>query len=142
MAVQIVWSCHRGSRDIEHLGSAYDDAQLELLKASAGSGWQPGMASLTWAGTLAHRAARCRSPRRGWGCVLDALLRGYDVLGFGEASGGDMVFRDLVLARIIEPASKLASVRVLEEAAAAAASYQTVKRRLPAYAKEPYWQEL
>jgi hypothetical protein len=29
--------------------------------------------------------------------------RGYDVLGFDEAAGGDEVFRQLVLARIIEP---------------------------------------
>jgi hypothetical protein len=34
-AVQIVWSYHRGSRKIEHLGSAHDDAGLELLKAAA-----------------------------------------------------------------------------------------------------------
>jgi hypothetical protein len=29
-AAQIVYSCHRGSRPIEHLGSAHDDAELEL----------------------------------------------------------------------------------------------------------------
>src|SRR2546421_7557703 len=34
-AVQIVHSCRRGSRDIEHIGSAHDDAELELLKAAA-----------------------------------------------------------------------------------------------------------
>ena len=34
-AVQIVYSFHRGSRDIEHIGSAHDDAELELLKAVA-----------------------------------------------------------------------------------------------------------
>jgi len=39
------------------------------------------------------------------GCLLDALSRAYDVLGLGGASGGDVVFRDLVLARIIEPAA-------------------------------------
>jgi hypothetical protein len=31
-AVQIVHSSHRGSRDIEHIGSAHDDAEVELLK--------------------------------------------------------------------------------------------------------------
>ncbi len=36
-AVQIVYSSHRGSREIEHLGSAHDGAELELLKAVA---WQ------------------------------------------------------------------------------------------------------
>jgi len=34
-AVQIVWSTRRGSRQIEHLGSAHDDAQVEALKAAA-----------------------------------------------------------------------------------------------------------
>jgi hypothetical protein len=43
------------------------------------------------------------------GCLLDALDRGYRVLGLDEAAGGDGVFRQLVLARIIEPASKIDS---------------------------------
>jgi hypothetical protein len=34
-AVQIVYSSHRGSRDIEPIGSAHDDVQLEVLKAVA-----------------------------------------------------------------------------------------------------------
>jgi hypothetical protein len=37
------------------------------------------------------------------GCLLDALGCGYRVLGFDAAAGGDSVFRDLMLARIIEP---------------------------------------
>ena len=76
------------------------------------------------------------------GCLLDALTRAYDVLGLGAAAGGDEVFRDLVLARIIEPASKLDSLRVLDEAGVTATSYRTVLRRLPAYAKEAFRQEL
>ncbi|MFF4828910.1 hypothetical protein ACFY20_39420 [Streptomyces sp. NPDC001312] len=34
-AVQIVHSSRRGSRDIEHIGSAHDDVELELLKTVA-----------------------------------------------------------------------------------------------------------
>lgn len=34
-AGQIVYSYHRGSQQIEHLGSARDPAELELLKAAA-----------------------------------------------------------------------------------------------------------
>ena len=34
-AVQIVWSSRRGSRQIEHLGSAHDEAEVEALKAAA-----------------------------------------------------------------------------------------------------------
>src|SRR5689334_8900309 len=76
------------------------------------------------------------------GHLLDALGHAYRVLGLEDAAGGDDVFRDLVLARIIEPASKLDSLRVLEEAGVAAASYATVKRRLPAYAREEWRQRL
>jgi hypothetical protein len=47
-----------------------------------------------------------------------------------------------VLARIIEPVSKLDSLRVLEEAGVAPASYATLKRRLPAYAKESWRRKL
>jgi hypothetical protein len=74
------------------------------------------------------------------GHLLDALARGYDVLGFGRVTGGDEVFRQLVLARIIEPASKLDSLRALEETALASALYATLKQRLRAYAKPPWRQ--
>jgi hypothetical protein len=33
--MQIVYSSHRGSRDIEHIGSVHDEVELELLKAAA-----------------------------------------------------------------------------------------------------------
>jgi hypothetical protein len=36
-AVQVVYSSRRGSRDIEHIGSAHDDARPEVLKAADGS---------------------------------------------------------------------------------------------------------
>ena len=76
------------------------------------------------------------------GHLLDALDRGYRVLGLDGAAGGDEVFRQLVLARIIEPASKIDSLRVLEEAGMAPPSYATLKRRLPAYAQEEWRQRL
>ena len=34
-AVQTVYSSRRGSRQIEHIGSAHDEAELEALKAAA-----------------------------------------------------------------------------------------------------------
>jgi hypothetical protein len=34
-AVQIVYTSRRGSRDIEHIGSAHDDVEMGLLKAAA-----------------------------------------------------------------------------------------------------------
>ncbi len=50
------------------------------------------------------------------GYLWDALGHAYQLLGFEEAAGGDEVFRLLVLARIVEPTSKLDSLRVVEEA--------------------------
>jgi hypothetical protein len=138
-AVQIVYSYHRGSRQIEHIGSAHDDAELELLKAVARQRLAAGQGVLDLGpgfgggggGPLPITSSRM-------GHLLDALCRAYDVLGFDQAAGGDEVFRELVLARIIEPASKLDSLRVLEEAGVAPASYATLKRRLPRYAKESW----
>ena len=142
VAVQIVYSSHRGSRQIEHIGSAHDDGELELLKAvarqrlAAGQGeLDLGLDTSAAGGPLSVTASRM-------GCLLDSLEHAYRVLGMAGAAGGDEVFRDLVLARIIEPVSKLDSLRVLEEAAVAAPSYPTLKLRLPAYAREPFRQQL
>ena len=45
-AVQIVWSSRRGSRSIEHLGSAHDEAGLAALKAAAAQRLAAGQAEL------------------------------------------------------------------------------------------------
>jgi hypothetical protein len=124
---------------MEHVGSAHDDAELELLKAaarqriSAGQGELelPGLEAPAQGGPLPIRSSRM-------GHLVDALSEAYRVLGFEEATGGDEVFKQLVLARIIEPTSKLDSARVLTEAGVTAASYATLKRRLPVYATEDF----
>src|SRR6516164_11176058 len=72
--------------------------------------------------------------------LWDALCAAYRILGFESATKGDNVFRDLVLARIIEPTSKIDAERVLNEVGAAPASYATVKRRLRGYA-QPRWRQ-
>jgi len=72
--------------------------------------------------------------------LVDALEHAYRALGFEEAAGAVEVFRQLVMARIIEPSSKLDSLRVLDEAGVTPPSYRTLKRRLPAYAEEK-WRE-
>ena len=72
------------------------------------------------------------------GHLWDALSRAYDALGFDRATGGDEVFRQLVLARIIEPTSKADSLRVLEEVGVPTASYSTVVRRLAIYASDSW----
>jgi DDE family transposase len=143
VAVQIVWSSRRGSRSIEHLGSAHDDQELEALRAAARQRLAAGQGELDLglpAGTSPGGPLEITSSRMGH--LLDALCRAYDVLGFGQATAGDEVFRQLVLARIIEPASKQDSLRVLAEAGVAAASYPTLNRRLPAYATQTWRQQL
>jgi hypothetical protein len=76
------------------------------------------------------------------GCLVDALSRGYRVLGFDQATAGDEAFFQLVLARIIEPVSKLDSLRVLEEAGVTPAPYRTVTRRLRVFAEDSWRQQI
>jgi hypothetical protein len=76
------------------------------------------------------------------GHLWDGLSAAYDVLGFAEAADGDEVFRQLVLARIIEPTSKQDSLRVLAETGVQAGSYATLKRRLPTYAADGFRHKL
>lgn len=149
MAVQIVHSSRRGSRDIEHIGSAHTDVALEALKAVARQRLAAGQPELdlgldlagpqvgsgAGGGPLAITSSRM-------GHLWDALGHAFEVLGFAEATGGDEVFRALVLARIIEPVSKLDSLRVIEEVGVDPPSYATLKRRLPAFAKESWRQSL
>jgi hypothetical protein len=74
--------------------------------------------------------------------LWEVLCRAYDVLGFDEAADTDEVFRQLVLARISEPTSKVDSLRVLDETGVAGPSYPTLNRRLPVYAKPVFRQAL
>jgi Transposase DDE domain len=141
-AVQIVWSSRRGSRSIEHLGSAHDETGLAALKAAAAQRLTAGQAELDLG--IAERSASEPLPITSSRSALlwDALSRAYDVLGFDAAAGGDEVFRLLVLARIIEPTSKADSLRVLDETGVAGPSYPTLNRRLPTYAKATFRQAL
>jgi len=139
IAVQIVWSSRRGSRSIEHLGSAHDDGELEALRAAARQRLAAGQGELDLGlavGTSPGGPLEIASSRMGH--LHDALCRAYDLLGFGQATGGDEMFRQLVLARIIEPTSKQDLLRVLAEAGVDAASYPTLNRRLPVYARESW----
>ena len=118
---------------------------MEVLKAAARQRIVEGQAELDLGLSVAEAAAaggplEIASSRMGH--LWDALSRAYDVLGFDQAAGGDEVFRQLVLARIIEPTSKEDSVRVLAETGIKPVSYRTIKRRLPVYAEESWRQRL
>jgi hypothetical protein len=114
-AVQIVHSTRRGSRDIEHLASAHDAAELEALRVAARQRLAEDQLELDLGLWAAAGVGRLEITASRMAHLWDALCRAYDVLGFDEAAGGDEVFRQLVLARVIEPTSKQDSLRVLEE---------------------------
>jgi hypothetical protein len=147
-AVQIVYAFSKGSRQIEHLGSAHDDAGVELLKAAARQRLAAGQEELDLglpstspsgsAVTVGGPGAALPITASRMGHLWDALEHAYRVLGLERATGGDEVFRDLVLARIIEPTSKLDTPRVLEEVGVTAPAYRTITRRLPVYARDSW----
>ena len=112
-AVQIVEKLNGRRRILEHVGSAHDEAELAVLVSAAQQrlhGVQDDMLDLE---------PRRRPPV---GPVVDhmasellwqALAGAFGRLGFNVVDDG--VFAQLVLARIIEPTSKLDTIRVLSE---------------------------
>jgi Transposase DDE domain len=141
IAVQIVHSSRKGSREIEHIGSAHTAEDVEVLKAVARQRLHANQDSLDFGdgrpmgATLPILSTRCQH-------LWDALCSAYRVLGFDAACDHDEVFQALVLARLIEPTSKLATIRVLEEIGITAPSYPTINRRLPVYATEQWRRRL
>ena len=117
------------------IGSAHDEAELAALKAAAAERLAAGQAVLDLgvAGPPGSEPLPITSSQMTH--LWDGLCAAYRVLGFEAVTKGDNVFRDLVLARIIEPTSKIDAERVLSEVGVEAASYATVKRRLPGYAQ-------
>jgi hypothetical protein len=121
-------------------GAAHSGAEVELLKAAARQRLAAGQDELDLGlGTAAAGGLLPITASR-MGCLLDVLDHPYRMLGFDEACGGDEVFEQLVVVRIIEPVSKADSAWVLEEAGVVPASYPTVNRWLRVYAKDS-WRE-
>ena len=138
-AVQIVHSKRRGSREIEHIGSAHTPADVEVLKTVARQRMHANQDTLDLDdGRLGDDEAPIVSSRARH--LWEVLSTAYELLGLDQACGGDEVFKLLTLARVIEPTSKLDSIRVLTEVGIAAPSYPTIKRRLPVYAT-PEWRD-
>ena len=91
IAVQIVWSTRRGSRQIEHLGSAHDDGEVEALKAAArGNAWPKAKGPLdlgTEGETGARTVNRSSSSPPSPATCGRALCAAYHVVGFDAAAG-------------------------------------------------------
>ena len=140
-AVQIVYSNRRGSREIEHIGSAHTPAEVEILKTVARQRMHANQDALDLDdGQHGDEEAPIVSSRAKH--LWEVLCTAYGVLGLDQACGHDEVFKLLALARVVEPVSKLDSIRVLTEIGITPPSYPTIKRRLPVYATEEWRQQL
>lgn len=154
-AVQIAESVDGRRRIVRHVGSARDDAELGLLieeaqrlladdsqgeldlgitpKAVRAHMVPPAAEALFTDATDApvgrELVARPRVLKSCNGLLYDALAGIYASLGFDDAVG-DEVFRDLVIARVVEPTSLLDVDRVLAELGRTSASLSTRKRTL------------
>jgi len=126
-AVQIAERVAGRDRVLEHLGSAHTDAELSALLATARTRLHPGQGELDLsAGRVPTGHAVITGKRH---AVLWQVLCGtYARLGFDAVD--DAAFAQLVLARIIEPTSKVDSLRVLDELGIEHASLRTVFRTL------------
>ncbi|MCI2266029.1 hypothetical protein L2W11_10990 [Sediminivirga luteola] len=155
-AVQIAESVGGRRRIVRHVGSAHDEAELGLLIGQAErlladdlqgelDLWMeipqrarpmvpaPPVRALipdpSRPGTVkAKVVGRGRVVRAFSGVLYETLAGVYDELGFDAV--GDEHFRDLVIARIVEPTSLLDVDRVLADLGRKAASHTTRKRTL------------
>jgi len=102
-AVQIVWSSRGGSRSIDPLGSAHDEVELAALKAAAAERLAAGQTVLDLGAAGRSGAGPLPITSSQMTHLWARLCAAYRVLGLESVAKGDNVFRDLVLARIIEP---------------------------------------
>ena len=91
VALQIVRSSRYGSRCIEHIGSAHDDAELEALKAAARQRLAAGQPELDLGTAGPGSAGPLEISSSRMGHLLDALSRAYDALGFPQAATFDAI---------------------------------------------------
>ncbi len=152
VAVQVVRK-HRGQRTIlAHVGSAHTDAQLGILlerarrivaedqgvldfevaartqRVEGVADWRRGELIAAPDRTVSAPAPPGRTTATHSRLLYDVLGAVYDWLGFDAVD--DAVFRDLVIARIVEPTSKVDAARVLADLGVKTLSYRTIQRHL------------
>lgn len=139
-AVQIVAKRHGVRTILEHLGSAHDEAELAalmrighdklhanqpMLELSTQRGVRPGVAVI--------QGKRSQ-------LLVDVVRDSWERLGFDVID--DEAFFQFVLARLVEPTSKLDSIRVVEELGLRAAHRNTFTKALRRCAEKDYREQI
>lgn len=109
-AVQVVTKAYGRIVDLTHIGSAHTPAQLDTLMALAKKRLHHNQPTLFPEPREEFKLQLKESSSR---LLWQVLLDQYQRLGFGQLA--DEVFASLVLARLVEPVSKLDSLRVLSD---------------------------
>ena len=114
---------------LEHVGTARSEAELAALMAEARRRILPGQGALDLdvgdaEGTTRPGVITGKTSAVLWRVLTEAYTR----LGFDAV--GDEAFKQLVMARIVEPTSKADSIRVLQELGVPHASLRTMFRSL------------
>jgi hypothetical protein len=152
VAVQVMRKDGRRDVVVEHIGSAHTDAELGVLLERARqvatgdqdvldfevaarsqrvadvADWRKGTLTLPAGVPKGAPVAPGRTAATSSRLLYDVIGGIYDWVGFDVVD--DAVFRDLVIARIVEPTSKADSLRVLADLGAEPMSYKTIQRHL------------
>jgi hypothetical protein len=124
-AVQIVYKHGREVVRIVHIGSAHNNTELKILLALAHKKMHEGQLCFN----LPHNSSLELCLEKSYsGLLWDTLSHVYSNLGFELIT--DPVFKQLVLARIVEPTSKLDTIRVLGKLGLDAPSNSSIHRCL------------
>lgn len=132
-AVQVAYKHGRKVVRIDHIGSAHNAAELEFLTALAKKRLNAGQLQLDL--FTDERADICIMATYSE-LLWDVFADQYHRLGFGVLD--DDVFMQLVLARIIEPTSKLDTIRVLGDLGLDAPSNSGIHRCLKRIVADDY----
>ena len=127
-AVQIVEKRHGVRTILEHLGSAHDEAELAALMRIGQDKLHVNQPALDLPGQRGVRPGVAVIEGKRSQLLVDVIRDSWEWLGFDVLD--DEAFFQLVLARLVEPTSKLDSLRVIAELGLAPVHLSTVKRSL------------
>ena len=135
-AVQIVEKRHGVRTILEHLGSAHDEAELEALIRVGHDKLHANQPALELPTERGVRPGVAVIEDKRSQLLVDVVRDSWERLGFDVID--DEAFFQLVLARLVEPTSKLDSIRVIEELGLSAAHRNTFTKSLRRCADKDY----